>query len=370
MTSPRSSVFVLLALLSVACSDSKDDSDDVASNAGTGDSGVNDAGAGDESADDNNNTVEPGPDDPDSTEDDGGLFGGGSPTITVDEPPPVASEMPEAPTPDPNAPNADNPLVECMSAVALGEDPRIDDFEDHDEFILAVDNRDGGWYDYDDLSNDPQLVEWVAGAGSSEDSLGVMHVKGGGFGQYSGVGFGLRWTETGAEHCYYDASYYDGIEFAVRGNGGVRIALQNPAVRPVAEGGTCAAGDMCYDSHGYNLTASTDWVRIRVSFDNMKQAGWGTAVGPFDPTQLFTAEFQFSGGAAYEIWLDNVGFYKEGEPLPDDEAGAPTFDDAGVEPSDGGEPVDGGEPGTESPADARDGGTAGALTDASIDASL
>lgn len=366
MNFSQTSVFVLLACLGVACSDSNGNSDDIGSNVGSGDGGLNEAGAADDGQDPNN-TVEPGPDDPDYTEEDGGLFGGGAPTITVEEPPPAASEMPDGPAPDPNAPNADNPLVQCASAVGLGDDPRIDDFEDHDEFILAIDNRDGGWYDYDDDSNDPQLVEWLAEPGSSDGSLGVMHVQSSGYGEYSGVGFGLRWTETGAEHCYYDASYYDGIEFAVRGNGGLRIALQNPAVRPVAEGGTCAAGATCYDSHGYNFTAGANWATIRVSFENMKQAGWGTPAGVFDPTQLFTAEFQFVADSAYEIWLDDVRFYKEGEPepLPSDEAGAPMLD-AGVGTLDAGAMPDGGGPATEEAGDA----AAGVLTDASVDASL
>src|SRR5262249_40896384 len=110
----------------------------------------------------------------------------------------------------------------------------------------------------------------------------------------------------------------------------VRIALQNPAVRPVDSGGTCPADASCYDSHGYNFTATDDWVRMQLSFESMKQAGWGTPVGPFDPTQLFTVEFQFTAGGAYEIWLDDVGFYKEGDPVPPEptpEAGMPMVDD-------------------------------------------
>jgi hypothetical protein len=142
------------------------------------------------------------------------------------------------------------------------------------------------------------------------ESKGVMHAQSEGFPRYSGIGFGLRWTETNGEHCYYDASYYDGISFWIRGTSNVRIALQNPSVRPVAEGGTCPADATCYDSHGFDVAVTEEWTQHNLSFDVMQQLGWGTKVGAFKPEELFTVEFQFTPGVAYDIWLDDLSFFK------------------------------------------------------------
>jgi hypothetical protein len=255
------------------------------------------------------------------SETDSGLFGGGTMPISV-MPTDTAEPTPETPaTVNPDDPSAANPLVECASAVATGLDSRIDDFESGSDQILEVDNRSGGWYDYDDdTTSAVQTIERLKSEGAPGGGLGgVLHVSSDGFPSYSGVGFGLRWTETGSEHCYYDASYYDGMRFWARGSGSVRLALQNPSVRPVSMGGTCPDDASCYDSHGYDFTLNTDWTEYSVSFSTLEQAGWGTPVGAFDPSKLFTVEFQFASGSGYDLWLDDVDFYKDGEPAPEPE---------------------------------------------------
>jgi hypothetical protein len=225
---------------------------------------------------------------------------------------------PTAPAPaiDENVPSAAHPLQACDSAVAVGENPMIDDFEDLDDIPLVVDNRDGGWYSYtDDSATTPLVLEWITTDDPAVSGSGVMHVQGSGF-EYSGVGFGLRWTETGSEFCYYDASYYDGIAFWAKGGGTVRLALQNPSVRPVAEGGQCPDTASCYDSHGDDVTLTPDWSYFRVGFAGVTQAGWGTPVGDFLPEELFTVEFQFPSGTSYDVTIDDVAFYNDGDAVP------------------------------------------------------
>jgi hypothetical protein len=268
---------------------------------------------------------------------DAGLFGGDPPAVTVTEP-----STPVEPPPATDVPSAASPLVACETAVATGEDPRIDDFEDLNSETLPVDNREASWYDYDDeTSADVQVVEWITSEGATATSTAVMHVQSAGFPEYSGVGFGLRWTESGTDHCYYDASYYDGISFWVKGSAAIRLALQNPAVRPVDMGGTCPLDAVCYDSHGYSFVATEEWTYLRVSFASLTQAGWGTPVGEFEPRELFTVEFQFTGGSPYEVWLDDIAFYEDGDPIPDPD---PLEPDAGADdepPTDPGElPID------------------------------
>jgi hypothetical protein len=320
---PRARCLVSSILLAIACGE-KDKAPDLDS------SNVNEGPQYDAASptdDEQTTPAETGQDDADdpasSASDDGltpgqsdaGLFGGDPPPVSVVEP----SDPVDPPPAADDGPSAESPLTACETAVALGEDPRIDDFEDRNSDTLAVDNRGGGWYDYDDdTSAAVQVVEWIEAEGASPGSTAVLHVQSAGFPEYSGVGFGLRWTETGAEHCYYDASYYDGIAFWVKGNASIRLALQNPAVRPVDMGGTCPLDAACYDSHGYQFVATDEWTGFRISFSSLTQAGWGTPVGAFKPQELFTAEFQFTGGSAYEVWFDDISFYKEDEtPSPD-----------------------------------------------------
>jgi hypothetical protein len=195
----------------------------------------------------------------------------------------------------------------------------IDDFEDLDDITLEVDNRAGGWYSYtDEYATTPQVMEWLPTEDPAASGSAVMHVSGSGF-EYSGVGFGLRWTETGDEFCYYDASYYDGIAFWAKGTGSVRVALQNPSVRPLVAGGSCPDTASCWDSHGYDVALSSDWSYHRVGFAGVRQAGWGTSVGDFLPEELFVVEFQFPTATSYDVSIDDVAFFLQSDPVPEPE---------------------------------------------------
>lgn len=264
------------------------------------------------------------------------LFTSEAPDVSVDD-----SDTDPAPTPAPTV--ADDPLVACAGAVAVGESPLIDDFEDGDSRILMVDNREADWYVYDDASGGTHTLSFESVDDPAVDGAGVLHVAGGPFDQYSGLGLGLRWSETGSERCYYDASLYEGLRFWARGDAGIRVALQMPDVRPVSMGGTCPDDAACYDSHGMNFDIGPEWTLYEVPFSSVAQTGWGRRVDTFDPSKLFTIEFQFTGGSSYDLWLDEVTFYGPGTEAPD--AGAPdggapdtTPPDAGA--SDAGAPPD------------------------------
>jgi hypothetical protein len=240
--------------------------------------------------------------------------------------------MPEPPS-DYVGPTEEDPIVECASAVATGEDPLVDDFEDLDDLLTVVDGREGGWYTYDDGTDgvSQSMTVAVSPAGSN-----ALHVVGGPFDQYSGMGFVPRWTETGAEHCSYDASYYSGIRLWIAGEGGVRLALQNPAVRTVSMGGGCPDDSSCYDSHGFDLDLNPGGTYYDLPFAEAMQAGWGLDAGPFDPSAVFVIELQFPSGTVYDVWVDDVSFYSDGS----GDAGADA--DAGSEGSDAGSVLDAG----------------------------
>jgi hypothetical protein len=271
-------------------------------------------------------------------------FGPAAPSVDVMEPDAPAPTEPAALPDDYIGPTEDSPLVACETAVGTGDATLIDDFEDLDDLTSALDGRDGGWYAYNDLSaGGAQVLEWIEVDDGATDGTGVLHITGSGLAEYSGIGAGLRWTESGDEFCYYDASYYEGITFWARGNSPIRVAFQTPAVRPVAEGGTCATTS-CYDAHGYNVSLSSVWTRYRIAFDAISQAGWGTNVGPFHPEELFTIEFQFNPGANYDIQIDDLAFYRDEMELPEPgvDAGLPDADAGTDDPTD---PLDAGAPG-------------------------
>lgn len=267
--------------------------------------------------------TEPGGDETDD------LFTSGAPPVAVDD-----TDVDPAPTPAPAV--ADDPLVACPGAVAVGESPLIDDLEDGDSRILVIDNRDADWYVYQDDSGGSHTLSFESTDDPAVDGSGVLHVAGGPFDQYSGLGLGLRWSETGDERCYYDASHYEGLRFWARGDAGIRVALQMPEVRPVSMGGTCPDDAACYDSHGVNFDIGPEWTLYEVPFSSVTQSGWGHRVGSFDPSKLFTIEFQFTGGSTYDFWLDDLTFYGEDTAVPDAGASDAGTSDAGT--SDAGAP--------------------------------
>ncbi len=282
---------------------------------------------------------------------DSDLFGGGmAPELEVEEPTPTEPEPDTAESPD------SDPIVACASAVAVGENPVIDDFDDLDLVPLVTDNREGSWYSYTDGTPDAELMLSAVSGNSPDGEDGVLEVIGDAVDQYSGIGMGLRWSETGAERCWYDASLYDGLTFWARGRGSVRVALQNPSVRPQELGGQCPPESTCFDSHGTDIVLTEEWVQYEVAFDAITQAGWGSPVGAFVPAELFLIEFQFTPGVDYEMWLDDLTFYGEGVDsaspdgggiVPESDASSPPPEDAdgGLSTLDGGTPrVDGGTP--------------------------
>jgi Carbohydrate binding domain (family 11) len=256
-------------------------------------------------------------------------------------------------------PTAEHPIEVCSTARGTGEAPLLDDFEDGDEYTLSTDGRSGGWYYYDDgtggVRNNAVTADPSAGRAGE-----VLKVTGANFSDWgSGFGAGLAW---GSGQCWYDASHYAGIRFWARGEGKVRVALQNPGVRPVSMGGACPDADRCFDSHGVDIQLSATWAPYEFTFEEFTQAGWGESVGALDPSHIYILEFQFGAVKPYEMWLDDVAFFAAGDPpLVGLDSGVA---DTGV--------IDSGVPGTSSDggrADSggirTDSGTTGAASDAS-----
>jgi hypothetical protein len=124
----------------------------------------------------------------------------------------------------------------------------------------------------------------------------------------------MRWNGASGERCVYDASPYTGIRFWTRGNDvSVRLIATNPVIIPTSEGGTCEVE--CWDNHGVAFTAPSEWTEVFVPFTELAQR-WTTPLVAFDATGIFTVEFTLDVDLDYDIWIDDLGFYVDGEELP------------------------------------------------------
>lgn len=143
------------------------------------------------------------------------------------ERPAASSGRPKTPVPDP-----------CRSRIsAPGGEPVIDDFEDGDDAIARLEQRVAFWRwarEIDAPGTAPALIP-VPHPEATPDNRLAIHVKGG---QLLDWGAAVEFTFRPA--CY-DASGYAGIAFRARGPGRIYVAPREPAVIPIAEGGTASS---------------------------------------------------------------------------------------------------------------------------------
>jgi hypothetical protein len=189
--------------------------------------------------------------------------------------------------------------------------------EDGNLDSLQQDERSASWFYYDDGTDGTHSLLMDAVTGGLADSTRAAHITGGGFTDWgSGVGVGMRWDDGSGSRCVYDASYYTGFHLWIRGNGApIRIIATIPAIIPSSEGGTCTNPDECWDNHGYLLDTTDEWTEVFVPFSELSQR-WTDPPLAFDPTRIFTVEFTLEPYLDYDVWIDDLGFYREGEELP------------------------------------------------------
>lgn len=295
-----------------------DDAEDPAADGASADAG-SDADVDTDVPDDEDDApTTPGEEDPEDTV----VFGGGGGVEVVVEPEggsalpdePIAEPAPDEPAPDEPV---EDPLVACDGVHGSGDGTLIDDMEDGDLESLWQDERAGTWFYYDDGSDGAHSLLMDSVEGGATGSTRAVHITGGGFSEWgSGAGVGLRWDDGSGDRCVYDASYYTGLRLWLRGNGApVRIIAINPAVIPVSEGGNCGESDTCWDNHGVSLETTEEWTEVFVPFADLSQR-WSEPLLSFDPTQIYTVEFTLDAGVDYDVWIDDLGFYREGEALP------------------------------------------------------
>ena len=226
---------------------------------------------------------------------------GGASTVTLDPSlpaagAPAAAAAGAAPT-DGGAPVTMRSLVDDMEALVSS--------------IPETDGRMGYWYTFNDgeggtqlpAPNGPFLPDLISGSGFP-GSTRARHTQGTGFSSYAGFGFDLN--NRAGKRQTYDASSYGGIVLWLRGTVHVRVLFPTRATAPTTEGGDCTSS--CNDSFGLDVTPTDGWSEQTVPFAALHQLS-STSGLSFDPKTLLGIAFSVQVGGAFDVWVDELGFY-------------------------------------------------------------
>ena len=195
----------------------------------------------------------------------------------------------------------------------------IDDMEDNDGSIAAVNGRVGAWYTYNDQTASATQVPkqgdaFTMTAGGRDGSVYAANTHGSGFSVWgAGYGFNLKDPgdgNSGSAKLTYDASAYTGITFWAKvGAGsdkGLRVNVSNKDTDPA--GAICAPMDKCSDHFGSPVTLTNEWAKYTLPFAKMSQSGWGQSVAKFDTATLYAVQFQVGKNATFDVSIDEVAF--------------------------------------------------------------
>ncbi len=189
----------------------------------------------------------------------------------------------------------------------------IDDLNDGDRFIPAVNGRAGAWSDSHDGSPNATMYP-DPNTGFAPTDTGDPCRK------YAAYVAGAGYVLWGADFWFglgspYDASKYKGISFWAKIDAGtssvVRVAFPDKDTQPDAnmcQTGISSGPTACFDHYGYRMTLDSTWTKYTVMFSQLGQEGWGHAGTAFDPTSLYEVLFQIPVGANFGVWIDDVAF--------------------------------------------------------------
>jgi len=206
----------------------------------------------------------------------------------------------------------------------------IDDMEDGDGAIEDAGGRAGYWHSYNDGTGtqtppaypEDMPVEFTPEALTPPRGQSPMavHTFGSGFTEWgAGVGLALNGPDMGLFP--YDASAYTGIVFWARlGDAGaaatVKVNISDKFSEPA--GGICdeSAGEddpnRCFDHWSYIAPLGTEWSLIVIPFEELTRAGSGAepTAQAVDVAGLYTIDFGFAQGEDFDVYIDDIGFYR------------------------------------------------------------
>jgi hypothetical protein len=213
----------------------------------------------------------------------------------------------------------DAPVVDTPT---VGES-LIDDMEDPDDAILAVEGRRGAWFVLNDGSDGGvqapamgMMFNMTAIPGGRGTSMYAAHTSGHGFTTWSPlIGFWLNKLPSQYKQLY-DASRYNAITFWAKTSGAdassfsATVRVQFPDKDTDPDGQVCTAdGSLgCSDHFGKTIVLTPDWVKYTIRFTSLQQAGFGAPAPSFDAAHAYGVEFQFQLGSTFDCWIDDIAF--------------------------------------------------------------
>jgi hypothetical protein len=201
------------------------------------------------------------------------------------------------------------PPKACAGGTHAVDDGLIDDFEDGDNQLAKIADRDGYWFtshDPDGSTIDPTPFKMSdGGAAGSQKVLHVLGVTSGTSGAWGSL-WGAQFVGQGV----YDASKYDGISFKAKvgASATTKVRFKVADINTHPDGGVCKS---CWNHFGKNLQLSTDWQEFKVSFAEMKQEpGWGDQYPMITPSKLIALNWSIEPGRTFDVWIDDVQFFQ------------------------------------------------------------
>lgn len=198
----------------------------------------------------------------------------------------------------------------------------IDDLEDGDGSARAILGQPISWWVAADGSGtitppaaavpSPQAI-----AGGRSASKRAMRVTGSGFTVW-GADVSVGLTEDGPRGPFIDAGEFAGVRFWARvgdmNQSPVRFQIQDRQTQPA--GGVCdptpESEERCYNGLGTSLDSlDSEWRFFELSFSGLTQRpGWGHRAESVDPTGIRNMEWFFEPGLDFDLWIDDVAFYR------------------------------------------------------------
>ena len=194
-----------------------------------------------------------------------------------------------------------------------GEDPDLllSDFESGDNFLSKVASRDGYWVAGYDLTAKAPVAEVTKNCAARGQFAG--HFSGDGY-----TSWWANWTAIFRDYSKtltktaipYDGGGYSAVSFwaAFGSNNGpdFQVPVGIATMDTSYNGGVCLSTATCSDHYTTKVSLTHHWQRYLVSFDDMKQQGWGVPQIAMRSDQM--VGFILWPKQKFDIWIDDVRF--------------------------------------------------------------
>jgi len=196
-------------------------------------------------------------------------------------------------------------------------DDLLDDCEDNDgmtnlltEWFTYTDVKDTGKSTVTPFTDDGKVPFAMTSGGYNSSKYAAKiswKLDKGGFTYDPFVGLGF---ELGPDAAYVDISKSTGISFFYKGTFGTKDTCDLKI--------ECGAVTTSGADYSYNLTPTTTWTEVNLTWDKFLQPKWvtGTSIVALDLKKINKIQWQIHGvtGAASELWIDDVHLI--GYPIP------------------------------------------------------